>query len=690
MALSRRSSRISANIWPGFVDAVTSLLMVMMFVLTIFMVVQFVLREEISGQETQLDRLTAEVAGLTEALGLANTRAASLTAERDALDAERQTLEGERAAQADLIDALQTDLAAREVRIASFEEQVAGLLADRDAARERIAGLEGERDALVDRTEALDLALARARDEIDAEAEAARLAAARADALSALADDLRNSLQDSEATRTALSGEVDDLTQALTAEEEARLAEAAAAEALRERLEGSQAELTALALRLEEERAEAEETLTLLAAARAGEADLNARLTAALLAQSRTADELAEAEAALETARTEAGDASEAEAEAQRLLTAALSREAEQAQEMAAIQAALDQAEAARLSFAGDLDAARARLDEAEARVAELRDAAGREADERDRLAAALASARDEIAALETAGEDATDLRAQLEEALSLRLAAESLAAERLSEAERQAALLSTARDALAEEEEVASDARREVEALNAQVARLRQQLGTLQALLDASEEQDAAQAAQIESLGNRLNAAIAREAIEQRRRAEAEAERRRLLEERAARLEGYQSEFFGRLRDVLGDREGVRIVGDRFVFDSEVLFASGSAELAPSGRTQIASVTRLLQDVASEIPDNIDWVVRVDGHTDDVPIFGNVGGFSDNWELSQARALSVVRYMSETLGFPAERLAPTGFGEYRPIAQGSTADARARNRRIELKLTER
>ena len=127
----------------------------------------------------------------------------------------------------------------------------------------------------------------------------------------------------------------------------------------------------------------------------------------------------------------------------------------------------------------------------------------------------------------------------------------------------------------------------------------------------------------------------------------------------------------------------------DRFVFSSEVLFDLGSADLAPEGLDQIRSVAGLLSDVAQEIPDGIDWILRVDGHTDNQPIRAG-GAFGSNWELSQARALSVVLFMSEELGFPPERLAATGFGEYSPIADNGSADGRAQNRRIELKLTER
>ena len=160
-------------------------------------------------------------------------------------------------------------------------------------------------------------------------------------------------------------------------------------------------------------------------------------------------------------------------------------------------------------------------------------------------------------------------------------------------------------------------------------------------------------------------------------------------LEAQAKDLEQYRSEFFGRLRDVLGSQEGVRIEGDRFVFSSEVLFPPGGAVLQEDGRHEIAKVASILRSVAADIPPEIDWVIRVDGHTDNVPLSG-FGEFADNWELSQARALSVVKYMINFLGIPPDRLAANGFGQYQPIALGDSDEALAQNRRIELKFTEK
>jgi chemotaxis protein MotB len=265
-----------------------------------------------------------------------------------------------------------------------------------------------------------------------------------------------------------------------------------------------------------------------------------------------------------------------------------------------------------------------------------------------------------------------------------------------MSEAEQRAVLLAAANAALSDEQAQSAEGQRRVALLNEQASALRAQLGSLQALLDEASSRDDQAQVRIETLGTDLNTALARVAAEQKKRAELEiAERERLeaealeLRADAQKLERYRSEFFGRLRDVLGDREGVQIVGDRFVFSSEVLFGPASADLETGGQEQIARVAELLTEVSGSIPSDIDWIIRVDGHTDNTALSGT-GRYRDNWELSQARALSVVRFMTDELGFPATRLAATGFGEFQPVATGDSPEALAQNRRIELKLTER
>ena len=220
-------------------------------------------------------------------------------------------------------------------------------------------------------------------------------------------------------------------------------------------------------------------------------------------------------------------------------------------------------------------------------------------------------------------------------------------------------------------------------------MAGLNDQLGRLQTVLQTAGDDKRAADLRAEDLGQQLNLALVRAADEERQRRALEADARSKAEAEARDLARYRSEFFGRLSQILQGREGVRVVGDRFAFSSEVLFPAGEATLSSEGRNQIAGVTQLLQQISSEIPPEIDWIIRVDGHTDSQPLSGQ-GRYRDNWELSQARALSVVRYMVDDLGFPANRLLPAGFADTRPVAQGSSPEANAQNRRIELKLTER
>jgi len=201
---------------------------------------------------------------------------------------------------------------------------------------------------------------------------------------------------------------------------------------------------------------------------------------------------------------------------------------------------------------------------------------------------------------------------------------------------------------------------------LNQQIAALREQLSRLAAALDISEQKSKDQEVQISDLGKRLNTALASKVQE---------------------LASYRSEFFGRLREILGNRPDIRIVGDRFVFQSEVLFSPGNADLGAEARHELDLLGGALRDIAAKIPAEIPWVLRVDGHTDRRPI--STSQFPSNWELSTARATAVVKYLVEQ-GIPPDRLAAAGFGEYQPIETGNSDDAYRKNRRIEFKLTER
>lgn len=476
MRLRRGGERFTTNIWPGYVDAVTTLLMVIMFALTIAMVVQAVLRERIESQDTELGQLGNKIAALSSALSSSETQSSRLN----------------------------SDLLSERERLA--QTQAALLAAEKNVTN--------------------------ARSEIDAQAEAARLAAARREALEAMVADLRK-------TNAATAEDLGRKTTALSEAEAARLVDAAAAAELQKKLEGSEADLTAMTLQLEDQRKKAEETLTLLAAA-----------------------------------------------------------------------------EAAKSTLSGQVE-------------------------------------------------------------------------RQASEAEKNAALLAVARQELSGSQASATEEQKRVVVLGQQVAQLSAQLANLQAVLNVAGSNEQAAQLKVEDLGQQLNTALLRAAEEEKARSELERQAREKAEAEATDLSRYRSEFFGRLSQILEGRKGVRVVGDRFVFSSEVLFPAGEATLSPEGRDQIRGVTDSLKQISAEIPPEIDWMIRVDGHTDTQPLSGQ-GRYRDNWELSQARALAVVRYMIDDLGFPADRLAAAGFGDTRPIAANDTPEGRAQNRRIELKLTER
>ncbi len=216
-------------------------------------------------------------------------------------------------------------------------------------------------------------------------------------------------------------------------------------------------------------------------------------------------------------------------------------------------------------------------------------------------------------------------------------------------------------------EKKISARALAQVEVLNQQIAALRRQLAAIEQTLDAAEKKDKESQSQITELGQRLNLALA---------------------QRVNELKRYQSDFFGKLREILGNRSDVRVVGDRFVLQSEVFFDTGKADLKPEGRVELDKVAAALLELEKQIPTDIAWVLRVDGHTDVRQIAAG-GAFKSNWDLSAARAISVVQYLVGK-GVSPQRLVAAGFGEFQPIDPGKSEDAYKRNRRIEFKLTER
>ena len=303
---------------------------------------------------------------------------------------------------------------------------------------------------------------------------------------------------------------------------------------------------------------------------------------------------------------------------------------------------------------------------------------------ERDSLVTQLANTTATLSLRDSEIKQLTAIQAKTEESLD---AARQTIAERVAALEAIELTLAQAQAKLMESEvEIADAAARNVSSLarisqletknaasQAEVAQmtnavtaLRLRIEELTSILAEKEAQAARDKIAIASLGKSLNNALA---------------------SRVQELQRFRSEFFGRLREVLRGRDDVRIVGDRFVFQSEVLFAQGAASLGPEGEEKLGQLAIALNQIAAEIPEDIDWILQVEGHTDDIPV--RAGRFADNWDLSTERALSVVRFLAES-GLPANRLAAAGYGEFQPLDDAGSDEARRRNRRIEMKLTQR
>ncbi len=313
-------------------------------------------------------------------------------------------------------------------------------------------------------------------------------------------------------------------------------------------------------------------------------------------------------------------------------------------------------------SLRRDLVALRSVRADLESQVSELADTLGASREELEAALATIDTRDSEVAGLR-------DRRTELEARLAETEERTVLAQREIEEREiRLAELLQqvdTGEQALAEQVDITDAAQQQVSLLNQQLVEIRRQLAALNDALDASEADNEKQQALIVDLGTRLNQALAT---------------------RVQELAGYRSEFFGRLRELLGQRGDVQIVGDRFVLQSEVLFASGAAELENAGKGQLAQLADTLREIARTIPDDLDWVLRVDGHTDVRPI--RTAEFPTNWELSSARATSVVKFLIEE-GLPPNRLVAAGFGQFHPLDSRDDEIGYRRNRRIEFKLTQ-
>jgi len=660
------------------VDAMTALLLVLFFVISIFMIVQFVLADTVDKQDEELSSLSQQVAGLADALGLEQSRGRALNTELGELNSALSEAENQRNAQTALIstltqqrDSLQAQASESAGRITDFETQIAALLLQNRS-------LEG--------TVAATLA------SLDAEAEAARLAAARTEALRAMIADLETAQSGNAAQVSQMQTQVSQMqtqiesaTQALfLAEAAKRAAQLSASERsgeitrLRQARDAAQAQLASL-------RGELDTATTALGDNREealqAASDLRAQISALTEARRTLSEDLNSEQmariAVLKQLRDAQGELDRntenaAQTEAERLRLEALLADNENqiaAAELALAEraAALSEAERGRLAEAAAAEALRTRMANADAELTAMTlqlDAERQRAQDTLTQLAALRAAQRELS-----GQDAQNL-----EVITSQQAA-------LQEAERL----------LAAEESRSLEAQRQVELLNQQTAALRQELNQLQGLLDASSMADTEAQIRIETLGSDLNTALARVAAEERARANAESRENELLAAEAARLEAeandlrsFRSEFFGRMREVLGGRDELQVVGDRFVFSSEVLFEPGSATLGREGQNQLSNLASVIRELEGEIPAEINWILQVEGHTD------ATGSAASNWVLSQGRALSVVTYLIDVERLTPEHLSAAGFGEFQPIAEGDSLEALAANRRIELKLTER
>ena len=638
MALLRRSgSRFTTNIWPGFVDAMTALLLVLMFVLSIFMVIQSVFREKITGQETELSKLENEVLSLISDLNLQKQEYDNLNAKNLAINKSlKEQIELNERKSREIKNTLQNlDLA--NIKISDFEIRVASLIARRTELISEIEQKDNRIKEEVSRLEASRLALASARNEIDEKKELARLAAAKREALELYIEDLTKNLN-------ALSDNKNEL--------EAKLNKGNIALALAyDNLEQTQTKLTSLS-------------------------DLNTILQSTISdLKKNLLDEEKEKEIFIKDLNQKNTILSEKEKE---LITSKILinkfKEDLKSKDMK-----LTETEKNLLIEKIALKNLREKLNESRAEL-ELTTLSLEE--ERKRAIENLKLISSSEKAMFLLEENNLKLSNENNEIKSELIDLSELL-------EVREVSLNNLRSQLLNSENQNKISLDKVKKLNQETLSLAAQLNDLKNLLTQYEIKDKETVAQVENLGSQLNSALTQVLVEQKKNAALEAERIKKLEEEANELQNYRSEFFGNLRKILGKNKGIEIVGDRFVFPSEILFDVGSDELQSKGLIELSQMAKVIRKIVLEIPKEIDWILRVDGHTDKTK-FLNGGKFKDNWELSQARALSVVKYFILDENLPAKRFAATGFGEFQPIDTGESEIALARNRRIEIKLTER
>ena len=645
MAVMRRGNvRVVNNTWPGFVDAMAALLLVLTFVLSIFMVVQSVLRDTIVNQDRVLNNLYVQISDLHEVLELTET----------------ELFESEMKSRLQEITISSLNVSVNEAmqKIDEFKETVNQLLSDKlnlegtldrksselNSKIEELVNAEGMIVSLSTKMEILSLE----KTELEN-----LLAFLRSDLLSS-----KNLLIEANAKLVSFEEQVASLIAQRT---NLQMNIANLEEESAKALTRSQAARLALASARSEISIEQENAR--LAAARAEL--LESEILAFKEQQIRSTAELEEIEVKLD----------------QTDLALYLAQEN------------LMELEFERDSLGNKLAETVETLSEIEKQIlaekiitARLRKSLEEEKEETSLLALTLAGERkraiellSSLALIREEKDFLSDTTIQLE--ADKKNLEKTLAFREILMREMEVELIKS--------QEISDIDSSRILKLESDAKSLGTRLAELQALLDKSNESDAEKNIQIETLGKNLNAALARVATEQKLRADLEEAERKRIENEANDLRSYRSEFFGEMKKIMSEIKGIKIVGDRFLFSSEVLFSSASAELNRDGKVQISAVAEKLKKVTDNIPEGIRWILRVDGHTDSLPLISN-SQYKDNWELSQARALAVVKFLIEEEEFPADKLAATGFGSHQPLATGTRPSDFEQNRRIELKITEK
>ena len=594
MALKRSGSRFEASIWPGFVDAMTALLLILFFVLSIFMIVQFTLRETITDQDLELNNLSSQIEqqdselnNLSSLISKKETELNSLSTEILSKEERLNKLTSEISQKDLMLDSLSTQVTEQDLELNDLSLQLTDLASALGLEKIRSNSIEDDLGKTRD-------TLNKAEDQILLHLSTISKLTKKSGTQSEKIDTYKTQIETLLSNKLELENSNSDLM------------------VNKSQLELQMAKLLLDKSKLEEKNLEtinekeAIELLLISARNEINEKEENARLSAA-------------------------------KREALEGLIAKLQNEGElQVAEISTITKALSVAEKNRLAEISAAEFLREKLKNADTELTAMSLALEAERKEAEDTLTKLAAAN------------------AIEKSLTIDLN------ESFTEVERQAALIAQANILLNQEKTLSSSAQRKLALLNTQTSQLRDQLNQLQGLLDESKEADSKAQIQLKMLGTNLNLALARVASEQRKLAAEQekvaAEQRKIAEfeskeklrlaDEAKDLKKFRSEFFGKLREVMEGKEGVRIVGDRFVFSSEVLFSVGSAYLGSRGKTEISKVADIINQIADEIPTGIDWILRVDGHTDRIPFSGFGNDYKDNWELSQARALSVVIFI--------------------------------------------